>query len=92
MTDKQTQDNLQMINFRMTPAEIATLDKVAHELGQTRSQLIRHWITIDLDEYATLKKVGIVRVGLTIRDVFEWLADKQKKAADELEQNGSIKA
>lgn len=87
MTDKQSQDNLQMINFRMTPDEIARLDQVAQELGFTRSQILRNWITVDLEEYAAFKKVGIVRAALTVRDVLNWMADKARTVSEDIDND-----
>ena len=92
MTDKQTQDNLQLVNFRMTSDEIARLDRMALECGVTRSQMLRNLVTTDMDEYALLKKVGIMRAAITIRDILGWMADKAKHASQDIDKDKTIKA
>lgn len=97
MTEKTAHDNLQLINFRMTPDEIARLDQIALDCGLTRSQLLRNLITTSMDEYDTFKSVGIIRSALTVRDVLEWMQHKYEtfkraKISEELERQGVLKA
>ena len=92
MTEKQTQDNLQLVNFRATAEEIARLDQIALEVGKTRSQMIRDLLSVSMDEYALFKKLGIMRAAITIRDVLGWMADKSKRSAEDIDKDQSIKA
>lgn len=92
MTDKQTQDNLQLVNFRATADEIARLDQMAQECGHTRSQMIRNLVTVGMDEYSIFKRLGIMRAAITVRDVLGWMADKSKHASQDIDKDKSIKA
>jgi len=92
MTDKQTQDNLQLVNFRATAEEIARLDQIALECGHTRSQMIRNLLANGMEEYALFKKLGIMRAAITIRDILGWMADKAKRASEDIDKDKTIKA
>ena len=92
MTEKQTQDNLQLVNFRATADEIARLDQMAQECGHTRSQMIRNLVAGGMEEYALFKKLGIMRAAITIRDILGWMADKSKRAAEDIDTDRKIKA
>ncbi|OGR32566.1 MAG: hypothetical protein A2005_12510 [Desulfuromonadales bacterium GWC2_61_20] len=81
MTDK-AQENLQIVNFRLTPAEIARLDRLASRFGITRSQYLRNIVMIDIEETETFEKFGIVRAAITVRDIAEWMAQKSRQITE----------
>ncbi|GEM_PF-2612255 len=91
MTDK-THENLQIVNFRMTPDELARLDRLASRFGISRSQYLRNIVMIDIEETETFEKFGMVRAAITVRDVLSWMEEKRKKVSDDLEREGVVKA
>ena len=76
MTTKKEQENLQNVVFRMTPTEIARLDKIADKVGITRSQFLRNLIVVGLEETEIFEKFGLVRAGITVRDICSWMSMK----------------
>lgn len=92
MTDKQTQDTLQIVNFRLTAAEIVQLDQIAEKLDLTRSQLIRNMVTSGMEEFALFNKIGIVKAMLTVRDVMEMIGSKKNSTPEDLDKGNSSKA
>ena len=92
MTEKQNQDNLQLVNFRATADEIARLDQIAEECSLSRSQMLRNLLTVGMDEYALFKKLGIMRAAITVRDILGWMADKSKRASEDIDKDRTIKA
>lgn len=91
MTEKN-HENLQIVNFRMTPDEIARLDRLAARFGLSRSQYLRNIVLLDVEETETFEKFGIVRAAITVRDILGWMEAKRKKVTDELERQDTVKA
>lgn len=80
MTKKADQENLQNVVFRMTPSEIARLDKLAEKGGLTRSHFIRNLIIVGLEETEIFDKFGLVRATITARDICSWMSMKVSHA------------
>ncbi|MDY0262977.1 hypothetical protein [Syntrophotalea acetylenica] len=80
MTKKSEQENLQNVVFRMTPSEIDRVDKFAEKIGSTRSQCIRNLIIVGLEEAEIFEKFGLIRAGITVRDICGWMSEKVSRA------------
>jgi len=89
MTEKQTQD--QILTFRMTPDEVARLDRIAAKYGISRSRYIRNVVHMSVDEDESFEKFGIIRAAITVRDILGWMNDKMKKVSED-DKKGSIEA
>jgi predicted DNA-binding protein len=74
----------QVVNFRLSSADVARADRLAARTGISRSQFLRNVINIGLDEVEAMEKVGIIRAAITIRDIVGWMGDKAKKASEEM--------
>lgn len=92
MTDKQVQDNLQPVNFRMTPDELAHLDKIATYCGLSRSQLLRNIVTGSMEEFDMFKKIGVMRAMLTVRDVMDIITGKCPIDSENVDSQGKSEA
>lgn len=87
MAPKKEQENLQNVVFRMTPSEIARLDRMAEKGGLTRSQFLRNLIVVGLEETELFDKFGLVRAGITVRDICSWMSMKVSRSiSQELEE------
>lgn len=76
MTKTKEKENLQNIVFRMTPSEIERLDGMAERLGHTRSHFLRNLVITGIEEGEMFEKLGIMRVAITVRDIYQWMAEK----------------
>jgi len=69
-------DNLEPVQFRMSPEEIARIDRLAEKGGLTRSQFLRNLVVVGLEETETMEKLGLVRATITVRDICYWMSMK----------------
>jgi len=80
-------ENLQNVVFRMTPSEIARLDRLAEKLDFNRSQFLRNLVITGLEEGEAFEKVGLIRAAITVRDIYRWMANKGTQGLiDELDK------
>jgi len=86
MTKKK--ENLEPVQFRMSPDEIERLDRMAERLGHTRSHFLRNLVVVGLEETEMLERFGIVRASITVRDICSWMSHKVSKTiSEELDQD-----
>lgn len=83
MSKKDEQENLQNVVFRMTPSEIARIDRIAEKAGLTRSQFLRNLIVVGLEETELFERFGLVRATLTVRDICSWMSMKVSQVVSE---------
>ena len=55
MARKKQDETLQNVVFRMTPSELARLDRLASKADLTRSQFLRNLIVVGLEEVEVLE-------------------------------------
>jgi len=63
--------------FRSNQETLDQLDKFANKMGLSRNQLMFNLITIGLEDLTMLNRLGILRVGVGIRNLIESVRDNE---------------
>lgn len=66
--------------LRTSEKTIEELDKFAGKMGLSRNQLMNNLLRIGLEDLTVLDRLGIVRVGVGIRTMFEKLRPADEEA------------
>ena len=73
---KLKKDTMQVVNFRISDDELEDLDNLAGVLSLTRSQLIRDFVVVGLEEAKIYHGAGMSRSMITVRDLCQWMIHK----------------
>ena len=79
-------------NEKVTPEELARIDRLTEKYGLSRSQFLRNLLVVGLDECEAMEKFGILRAALTVRDIQEWMASKLKPVSEHIDKDTTSKA
>ena len=74
--------NLQNVVFRLSPEEIDRLDYYAARYGKTRSDYLRTLIILGIEEDEVFEKIGLIRAGITVREIIGWMGNKARKGSE----------
>lgn len=92
MPKKKKSENLQIVNFRMTPEEIERMDRLADKLGKTRSQYLRSSILLGIEEDEAFEKVGLLRAALTVKKIYDWMGSTAKSFSEDIDNKSKNEA
>jgi len=63
--------------FRTQQKTLDDLDVYAEKMGLSRNQLMNNLVLIGLEDLAMLKRLGLIRVGVGIRNLIERARDEK---------------
>lgn len=58
---------------RMSPEMLAEIDRFAAKCDRNRSEMLRALLDVGISVMQDMEKVGLLRVGLTVRNLHEWM-------------------
>jgi len=65
--------------IRTTQKILDDLDVYAEKMGLSRNQLMNNLILIGLEDLAVLRKLGLIRVGVGIRNLIDSVRDEREE-------------
>ena len=89
---KAKSDNLQNVNFRLSPDEIAQLDQQAERFGMSRSQYLRNMVLNDLAMIEAFDEVDYIPNVIKVGDLVNWIKSKSIAPLKKLEDQDETQA